>query len=408
MAEQYEFLTKDNISDYLSSKQVFAKLIDANNIVEFKEVGDGNLNLVFIMKDSSGKGIVLKQALPYVRLVGPDWPMTPSRARIEAETTIIHSKFAKDLVPEIYDYDADRFIIAMEDLSDHVVWRGALNSGLRFDGVAGPLGKYVAKTAFGTSIFGLGQEQHKLEVARAINPGLCLITEDLVFTEPYFENGRNSVLQSNEKDAQELANDKEMVNEIGLLKYKFMTAAESLIHGDLHTGSAMIKCEDKKVAVSVKAIDSEFSFYGPIGFDLGALVANYTIAAARACALGNLDQMHWALSLAEQTWVEFEKEFRNLWPSRVDKRVFTDQLLEELINTWRADTLGYAGAKMARRIVGLAKTSDIETLEPNVREGAARAVLQVARKTTKERNQAKSWAILAKEAAEIMQKTATK
>jgi 5-methylthioribose kinase len=408
MAEQYEFLTKDNISDYLSSKQVFAKLIDANNIVEFKEVGDGNLNLVFIMKDSSGKGIVLKQALPYVRLVGPDWPMTPSRARIEAETTIIHSKFAKDLVPEIYDYDADRFIIAMEDLSDHVVWRGALNSGLRFDGVAGPLGKYVAKTAFGTSIFGLGQEQHKLEVARAINPGLCLITEDLVFTEPYFENGRNSVLQSNEKDAQELANDKEMVNEIGLLKYKFMTAAESLIHGDLHTGSAMIKCEDKKVAVSVKAIDSEFSFYGPIGFDLGALVANYTIAAARACALGNIDQMHWALSLAEQTWVEFEKEFRKLWPSRVDKRVFTDQLLEELINTWRADTLGYAGAKMARRIVGLAKTSDIETLEPNVREGAARAVLQVARKTTKERNQAKSWAILAKEAAEIMQKTATK
>ena len=408
MADQYEFLTKDNISNYLSSKQVFANLIDANNLVEFKEVGDGNLNLVFIMKDSSGKGIVLKQALPYVRLVGPDWPMTPSRARIEAETTIIHSKFAKDLVPEIYDYDPDRFIIAMEDLSDHVVWRGALNSGLRFDGVAGPLGKYVAKTAFGTSIFGLGQEQHKLEVARAINPGLCLITEDLVFTEPYFENGRNSVLPSNEKDAQELANDKEMVNEIGLLKYKFMTAAESLIHGDLHTGSAMIKCEDKKVAVSVKAIDSEFSFYGPIGFDLGALVANYTIAAARACALGNIDQMHWALSLGEQTWVEFEKEFRKLWPSRVDKRVFTDQLLEELIKTWRADTLGYAGAKMARRIVGLAKTSDIETLEPNVREGAARAVLQIARKTTKERNQAKSWAALAKEAAEIIQKTATK
>ncbi len=408
MADQYEFLTKDNISNYLSSKQVFANLIDANNLVEFKEVGDGNLNLVFIMKDSSGKGIVLKQALPYVRLVGPDWPMTPSRARIEAETTIIHSKFAKDLVPEIYDYDPDRFIIAMEDLSDHVVWRGALNLGLRFDGVAGPLGKYVAKTAFGTSIFGLGQENHKLEVSRAINPGLCLITEDLVFTEPYFESGRNSVLPSNEIDAQDLANDKEMVNEIGLLKYKFMTAAESLIHGDLHTGSAMIKCEDKKVAVSVKAIDSEFSFYGPIGFDLGALVANYTIAAARACALGNFDQMHWALSLPEQTWVEFEKEFRNLWPSRVDKRVFTDQLLEELIKTWRADTLGYAGAKMARRIVGLAKTSDIETLEPNVREGAARAVLQVARKTTKERNQAKSWANLAKEAAEIMQKTATK
>jgi 5-methylthioribose kinase len=55
MADQYEFLTKDNISKYLSSKKVFANLIDANNLVEFKEVGDGNLNLVFIMKDSAGK-----------------------------------------------------------------------------------------------------------------------------------------------------------------------------------------------------------------------------------------------------------------------------------------------------------------------------------------------------------------
>ena len=121
MAEEYEFLSKDNISSYLSSKAVFSKLIDSQNIVVFKEVGDGNLNLVFIMKDNKGKGIVLKQALPYVRLVGPDWPMTPTRARIEAETTIAHSKYAKDLVPEIYDYDLDRFIIAMEDLSDHVV-----------------------------------------------------------------------------------------------------------------------------------------------------------------------------------------------------------------------------------------------------------------------------------------------
>jgi hypothetical protein len=43
-----------------------------------------------------------------------------------------------------------------------------------------------------------------------------------------------------------------------------------------------------------------------------------------------------------------------------------------------------------------------------VREGAARAVLLIARKTTKERAQDKSWATLAKEAAEIIQKTVTK
>ena len=34
-----------------------------------REVGDGNLNLVFIVEGDSG-GVVVKQALPYVRLVG--------------------------------------------------------------------------------------------------------------------------------------------------------------------------------------------------------------------------------------------------------------------------------------------------------------------------------------------------
>src|SRR4030081_1395196 len=36
---------------------------------EIREVGDGNLNLVFIVT-SGATGVVVKQALPYVRLVG--------------------------------------------------------------------------------------------------------------------------------------------------------------------------------------------------------------------------------------------------------------------------------------------------------------------------------------------------
>jgi 5-methylthioribose kinase len=408
MTDDYEFLTKENISEYLSSKRVFDNLIDSQAIVDFNEVGDGNLNLVFILKDKAGKGIVLKQALPYVRLVGPDWPMTPTRARIEAETSIIHASFAPDMVPEIYDFDEKRFIIAMKDLSDHRVWRGALNEGLRYEGVANTLGEFVAKIAFGTSVFGLGQIKHKEELARAINPGLSLITEDLVFTEPYFDIGRNSYLPGNKKDVEDLASDAQMVKEIGLLKYKFMTTSESLIHGDFHTGSVMIKSENNQIATSVKSIDPEFSFYGPLSFDLGALMANYAIAAARACAFGNIEQMNWALSLAKQTWDGFEQEFRKLWPTRVDKGVFSDVLLEELINTWRQETQGFAGAKMARRIVGLAKTTDIETLEPNIREGAARAVLLMARMIVKSRSQNLSWEEIAKQSAEIITQSATK
>ena len=76
-----------------------------------------------------------------------------------------------------------------------------------------------------------------------------------------------------------------MVREIGWLKWQFMTQAEALLHGDLHTGSVMVKAAAVGAERSTKVIDSEFAFYGPIGFDIGALWGNYLIAAARAFAL---------------------------------------------------------------------------------------------------------------------------
>ena len=90
MSQPYKFLTLENIKSYLASHEEISTVIDHKSIIDVKEIGDGNLNLVFIVKDKNGSGIVLKQALPYVRLVGPSWPMSPDRARIEYETTVVH------------------------------------------------------------------------------------------------------------------------------------------------------------------------------------------------------------------------------------------------------------------------------------------------------------------------------
>ena len=49
---------------------------------QVREVGDGNLNLVFIVEGPDG-AVCVKQALPYVRAAGPSWPMTPERAWFE-------------------------------------------------------------------------------------------------------------------------------------------------------------------------------------------------------------------------------------------------------------------------------------------------------------------------------------
>ena len=403
----YEFLKIDNIAAYLKSHKEISTVIDAESIVEINEVGDGNLNFVFIVKDKNGDGIVLKQALPYVRLVGPSWPMSPDRARIEYETTKTHSLAAKNLVPEIYFYDPARFIIAMEDLSDHTVWRTSLNQGEQNYGVAAAIGEYIARALFATSIFGSGADGHYKGVAHAINPELCLITEDLVFTEPFFPADRNSYLPENREDAEAIINDRQMVLEIGQLKYKFMTSAEALLHGDLHTGSVMVKSDLAGIAISTNAFDSEFSFYGPIGFDIGACFANLYIALARATALGRKEQADFVAELPEELWVSFEYHFRSLWPNRADKRVFSDQFLEEQMTQWKIDAVGFASAKMVRRIVGLAKTSDIETLEPQLRIGAARGILRSAQMAIRERHSNIDLTLLTKKIREILEETRT-
>lgn len=406
----YEFLSADSVGAYIASRPALDGKIDPTRIADVQEVGDGNLNLVFIIQDADARSIVLKQALPYVRLVGPDWPMTPERARKEADSIRWHGELAPGLVPEIYDFDDQQYVIAMEDLSDHRVWRGALIDGLRHEGVADRMGEYVAAVAFGTSVFAVDPEVQKVRMAQAINPELCTITEDLVFTEPYVDAGRNSFLPANEADVRELAHDDVMVREMGMAKWMFMTHGEALIHGDLHTGSVMVRAAsgaDGPVS-SAKAFDSEFAFYGPVAFDLGALWANYALAAARAVALNDDDLARWSLGLAGQTWTSFERRFRELWPTRRDPRVFTDAFADELIERWRRETWLFAGAKMARRIVGLAKVKDVELLDPELRAGAARGSLLVAQQAVRDRYDDSSPAAFERMAFGLLSESATR
>ncbi|MDO8106323.1 S-methyl-5-thioribose kinase [Isoptericola sp. b441] len=380
MEADYRFLTVDEVPGYLASVPALAERIDAGRLVSVGEIGDGNLNLVFLAKDADGRGVVVKQALPYVRMVGEGWPMTPEREKHEIQSLLAHHALVPELVVEVLHHDEGRHIIGMEDLSDHQVWRHALNDGATHDGAAAAVGRYIGAVAFGTSVFGLGRQELADAQAAAINPELCEITEDLVFTEPSVDAGRNEVLPENEPDAAALAADDTFVDAMGRAKYAFMTHGEALIHGDLHTGSVMVRApQGSTVADSVKVFDSEFAFYGPVAFDIGASWANYVLAASRAFAMGDDARGQWALGLVDQTWQAFEAEFRTRWPERVDPRVWRDSFLEERIAAWRAEAWVFAAAKMSRRIVGAAKVTDVQTLPPDLRVGAARGVLAAAR-----------------------------
>src|SRR6187399_2916347 len=98
-------LTSETIGEYIGGQPALRHLVDVDSLT-VDEVGDGNLNLVFICRDGGGRALVLKQSLPYVRLVGPEWPMTEDRARREARAIRAHARLSEHVVGLI-EFDAE-------------------------------------------------------------------------------------------------------------------------------------------------------------------------------------------------------------------------------------------------------------------------------------------------------------
>jgi 5-methylthioribose kinase len=162
--------------------------------------------------------------------------------------------------------------------------------------------------------------------------------------------------------------------EVTLLKQKFVTNAETLVHGDLHTGSVMVTPEDTRV------IDPEFAFYGPIAFDVGMLLGNFWTAYFSQSGHesgGSREEMRtYLLGVCEEVWQVFTDEFTRLWHSERNGMLYPRSLYEDqgdelgahqaldrtLVEIWR-DMLGYAGVEMHRRILGLAHNAEFETIE---------------------------------------------
>jgi 5-methylthioribose kinase len=81
----------------------------------------------------------------------------------------------------------------------------------------------------------------------------------------------------------------------------------------------------------------------------------------------------------------FLTELRRLWPARLDTS-FTDAVLATWVRTVWDDALGFAAAKMTRRMIDFAHVSDIETLDEGPRAVAVSTVLRIARRLLVERS----------------------
>ena len=246
----------------------------------------------------------------------------------------------------------------------------------------------MARTLFFTSDLGMNQQQKKEQLGKFINPDQCKITEDLIFDEPYRIAINNNYDAAIEDEAEALRTDERLHLEVALLREKFLTHGQALLHGDLHTGSIFVTPQ------STKVIDPEFAFYGPMGFDVGAVLANlllhYVSLSGRIKEQSaRRERESELLHMVEDVWNEFETRFRALWDSSlIDPMAKTPGYQNMYVQQLFRDTIGFAGTKMVRRIVGLAHVADIDTIEDaSERERAQRKALAIGKALIKNNRQ---------------------
>ena len=371
-SEKYEPLTIETLADRLGSVDAICKIVgDDTSKWEIDEVGDGNLNLVYTVSSDSGD-IIVKQALPYVRLVGDSWPLPLSRSFYEHEVLVRQAKRDPGSVPQIFYFNKVQAIIAMEMLLPHVILRKKLIAGEYVDGLAQRLGKFCARTAFRGSDLSLQTADKKSDTALFQgNLALMGITESLVFTEPYFAAEMNHHTDGLDPIVRILRSDVEMKSEAQKMLLKFTANTETLCHGDLHSGSVM--CTDNET----KVIDPEFGFYGPMGFDIGMLISNYLMAyfsqPGHRSSKTLLDYQNWILGVIEETCAAFQNEFKKLWKSERTGILFPRSMFEDqgdssefalngmLEHIWQ-DAIAISGIEMHRRVLSLAHNADFEEI----------------------------------------------
>ncbi|CAM9692751.1 unnamed protein product [Ectocarpus sp. 6 AP-2014] len=325
--EGYRALTGEGaIAEYLAGLPKVMALIGASSAADVvsEEFGDGNLNLVFRCRGPAGDAggtVIVKQALPYVRCVGEP---------------------------------------------PHVILRLGLIQGLRYSTLAADMGTYLARTLFFSSALHLTGSRMKEEIGRwASNWPMCELTEQVVFSDPYMESDMNRWTSPElDEAAAALRTDVPLRLNASRLKQKFMTSCEA--------------SPPRYTAV----IDPEFAFYGPMGFDLGALIANILLAYCAVPGNGQGgDYAEWLLEQVSTVWTSFKGAFLELWSDEElhkgqaylramypDTKGLEDAQAQYMQMLWQ-DTLGFAGMKMIRRVVGISHVEDLD----GIKDRAARA-----------------------------------
>ena len=262
-------LSKENITEYLKEKMPyldFSKPLVISAIGEgsLEDDGDGYINFVYRVSDGKWK-LILKQARKDGR-VAQLKDMSLDRAALEYDYMKLGHVIVPEYFPDLYFYDSENLVFAVEDVSHLKIARFQMNKSLMFPKMAGQIAEYLAKMHFYTSDYYLDTDTFRKLQVRFMNSRMREVFDNMAFMNRDIGTPEGPGFELDPEYAdyiRDLVFDPGVVLERYKLRDQFMRKAEVLLHGDFHTSNVFVDQEDLKV------IDMEYAFFGPAAYDLG-------------------------------------------------------------------------------------------------------------------------------------------
>lgn len=375
-SDNYYALAQSTVVPWLQKTGLAQSLLGTQSDLHCEDLADGNVNLVFRVSNAAGRSIIVKQALPWARKY-PDFKLPLDRALREHGILQSYETHCPEFVPEVYHFDAGMYVCVMQDLRPHVILRAGLQAQQQYPLLAQHLGQFLARSLFFSSDLALPSGEKKTRVPEFINPVLIKAQEDVCFTQPLQQHAHNHCHPDLASTAYAMRRNGALYAAVLRMKRLYMTSAEALLHGDLHTGSMLVTPTDTRV------FDPEFGFYGPMAYDLGCLMAHLYIGHvcqpvfARAVSEKAAPGMN-QLQLAADIWQVFSQQFTELartqavageWQSDAYIAAYVQELLQ--------DSMAFAGVELIRRTIGLAHAPEWEGMadEPALVPAARQCLL---------------------------------
>ncbi len=196
-------MNTETLQLHLQKNAQISDIVGTNWVV--KEIGDGNLNYVYLISGTKGNIVVKQvsrniwtrnqfkcQAIPYIRCVGETWPLTEERAFFEQRALFEERKYCPEHVPRVYYWNKELCITVLEYLQNHIVLRKVwidylyilfifqgLILGKTYSHLSDNLSDFLAKTLFYSSGLFLKSEEKRKAIAFWSANDLCALTENV-------------------------------------------------------------------------------------------------------------------------------------------------------------------------------------------------------------------------------------